>query len=41
MYFSDDTYIGWVQGGDIEIVSTDPELGVVFLLFVAWILNQD
>jgi hypothetical protein len=32
IYFSDEFYIGWVQGGDIEIVSTDPELGPIFYL---------
>lgn len=32
IYFSDEFYIGWVQGGDIEVISTDPELGPVFYL---------
>ena len=32
IYYSDEFYVGWVQGGDIEIVSTDPELGPVFYL---------
>ena len=32
IYFSDELYIGWVQGGDIEIAATDPELGIVFYL---------
>lgn len=31
IYFNDDTYIGWVQGGDvIEISTADPQLGGVF-----------
>jgi hypothetical protein len=31
IYFSDDVYVGWVQGGPImEIASVDPHLGAVF-----------
>ncbi|MCA9091508.1 MAG: hypothetical protein KDA90_23080, partial [Planctomycetaceae bacterium] len=31
VYFNDDTYIGWVQGGDvIEMSTSDPQLGGVF-----------
>lgn len=30
LYFSDDCYVGWVQGGDIEIIAVDPRLGPVF-----------
>jgi len=31
IYFNDDVYIGWVQGGDvIEISSVDPKLGAIF-----------
>jgi hypothetical protein len=31
IYFNDDTYIGWVQGGEVLEVSTaDPKLGAVF-----------
>ena len=30
LYYSDDFYVGWVQGGDIEIISTDPVLGPIF-----------
>jgi hypothetical protein len=31
IYFNDDTYIGWVQGGSVLEVSTaDPQLGAVF-----------
>ncbi|MFT5108065.1 MAG: hypothetical protein ACI9UA_003708 [Pseudoalteromonas tetraodonis] len=32
LYYSDEFYIGWVQGGDIEIISIDPELGPIFYL---------
>jgi hypothetical protein len=31
LYYNDDTYVGWVQGGPIlEITSIDPQLGAVF-----------
>jgi hypothetical protein len=31
VYFNDDVYVGWVQGGPImEIASADPKLGAVF-----------
>lgn len=30
IYFSEDAYVGWVQGGDIEIISMDPDLGPIF-----------
>jgi hypothetical protein len=31
VYFNDDVYVGWVQGGPImEIASVDPKLGAVF-----------
>lgn len=31
IYFNDDSYVGWVQGGDvIEISTVDPHLGAVF-----------
>lgn len=30
LYFSDNAYVGWVQGGDIEIASFDEQLGLVF-----------
>jgi len=32
IYFSDDLYLGWVQGGEIEVASFDPRLGLVFHL---------
>ncbi len=33
LYFNDDTYVGWVPGGRIEIASIDPELGAIFYIF--------
>ena len=30
VYFSDNCYVGWVQGGEIEITSVDATLGPVF-----------
>ncbi len=31
LYFNDDVYIGWVQGGDhMEVASTDPSQGTMF-----------
>jgi hypothetical protein len=31
LYFNDDVYLGWVQGGPImEVASVDPQLGTVF-----------
>jgi len=37
VYFNDDVYVGWVQGGPIvEIASVDPTLGAVF-----YTLDQD
>jgi hypothetical protein len=37
LYFNDNTYIGWVQGGRaLEVSTVDPQLGAVF-----YILNQD
>jgi hypothetical protein len=32
IYFSEDSYLGWVQGGEIEAASFDPRLGMVFHL---------
>lgn len=32
IYFSDDVYLGWVQGGEIEVASFDARLGMVFHL---------
>jgi len=33
IYFNDDVYIGWVQGGNIEVSAADPRLGANFYLF--------
>jgi hypothetical protein len=33
LYFNDDTYVGFVPGGRIEVISLDPELGGIFYLF--------
>lgn len=33
IFFNEDIYLGWVQGGKIEIVSVDPDLGGVFYIF--------
>jgi hypothetical protein len=31
IYFNDDVYLGWVQGGEVlEVASQDPQLGTVF-----------
>ena len=30
IYFSDEAYVGWVQGGALEIISFDPKLGPIF-----------
>jgi hypothetical protein len=31
IYFNDDTYVGWVQGGDvIELAAVDPQQGAIF-----------
>lgn len=32
IYFSDEIYVGWVQDGNIEIISFDPQLGAIFYL---------
>jgi hypothetical protein len=32
LYFSDEIYLGWVPGGDIELAAIDPALGPVFYL---------
>jgi hypothetical protein len=33
LYFNEDTYLGFVPGGRIEIISIDPELGGIFYIF--------
>ena len=30
LFFSDRYYLGWVQGGDLELISEDPVIGPVF-----------
>ncbi|QDU59358.1 hypothetical protein Pan216_01860 [Planctomycetes bacterium Pan216] len=34
LYFNEDSYVGWVRGGDvIEVMATDPEQGEIFYTF--------
>ncbi len=33
LYFNEDTYIGWVPGGLVEIIAADPEMGPIFYVF--------
>ncbi len=33
LYFNDDTYVGHVPGGRIEVISMDPHLGSIFYIF--------
>lgn len=33
LYFNENLYVGWVPGGQIEIVSIDPQLGGIFYIF--------
>ncbi len=33
LYFNEDTYVGWVPGGLIEIIAADPEMGPMFYVF--------
>jgi hypothetical protein len=33
LYFNEEIYLGYVQGGRIEIVSIDPDLGGIFYIF--------
>ena len=33
LYFNEDTYLGIVPGGRVEIISIDPELGGIFYIF--------
>ena len=32
IYYSDDAYVGWVQGGAVEVLTFDPERGAIFYL---------
>lgn len=33
LYFNDDTYVGFVPGGKIEVIAVDPERGGMFYIF--------
>ncbi|QEL19202.1 hypothetical protein [Limnoglobus roseus] len=33
LYFNDDTYVGFVPGGQIEVISIDPDRGGMFYIF--------
>lgn len=33
LFFNDDTYVGFVPGGRLEVISTDPQLGSIFYIF--------
>jgi hypothetical protein len=33
LYFNEDTYVGYVPGGSVEIISMDPEMGGMFYIF--------
>ena len=33
LFFNEDTYIGYIPGGRIEVISLDPEIGGVFYIF--------
>jgi len=33
LYFNEDTYIGWVPGGLVEIIAADPVMGPMFYVF--------
>lgn len=33
LYFNEDTYIGWVPDGLVEIIAEDPEMGPMFYVF--------
>ncbi|WP_395751137.1 hypothetical protein [Prosthecobacter sp.] len=33
LYFNEDTYLGWVPGGLVEIIAADPEMGPMFYVF--------
>ena len=33
LYFNEEIYVGFIPGGKIEIISTDPELGAIFYIF--------
>jgi hypothetical protein len=33
LYFNEDTYIGYVPGGKVEVIAMDPEMGAMFYIF--------
>lgn len=33
LYFNDDTYVGWVPGGRLEVAAIDPEMGAMFYVY--------
>ena len=33
LYFNEDTYIGFVPGGKVEVISMDPQMGAIFYIF--------
>lgn len=33
LYFNEDTYLGWVPGGRVEVIGIDPEFGPIFYVF--------
>ncbi len=33
LYFNDDTYLGWVPGGRVEVAAIDPEMGSMFYVY--------
>lgn len=41
LYFNDSTYVGYVQGGDVEVITHDPKLGLVFYLINLDRVNPD
>jgi hypothetical protein len=41
LYFSDSTYVGYVPGGDVEVITHDSKLGLVFYLINPSKANPD
>jgi hypothetical protein len=33
LYFNEDTYVGFVPGGKVEVISMDPTMGAIFYIF--------
>jgi hypothetical protein len=33
LYFNDDTYVGWVPGGRLEVAAIDPDMGPMFYVY--------